>query len=225
MRRTIAVTRSLALGAVLTAALTGCGDGGGKPDGAAISLVRAANTHMENESFHAAGTTTAFAGGKQETWWDPALGLRMEVTGGASGTVFCKDGTSYTSADLLAAALRRRGQQITVPAALRSAYVTTRTDRGCSSYFTIAETGHRAADKDRKTGGTQASAVQVSAGAAEDVYLIGTDAQRLLLLESRRDGRTSSTAYDSFGEKFTTIAMPVPEKTITMDAFRAQVTN
>ncbi|MEV0414320.1 hypothetical protein AB0I68_26815 [Streptomyces sp. NPDC050448] len=222
VRHTSSIARSLALGAVLAAALTGCGDGAGKPDPAAVPLVEDANRHMQNESFHASGTTTAFAGGKQETWWDPAQGLHMEVTGGVSGDVYCKDGTSYTSADLFAAALRRRGQQITVPAALRSVYVTTKSEQGCPAYFTIAQTGSRAADKDRSIEGKQASAVEVAAGSAEDVYFIETGRRRLLLLESRRYGHTSSTVYDSFGEKFT-ISLPVTEKTMTLEAFRARI--
>ncbi|MER6203416.1 hypothetical protein ABT234_39375 [Streptomyces sp. NPDC001586] len=42
-------------------------------------------------------------------------------------------------------------------------------------------------------------------------------------MESQRDGRTSTTTYDGFGEKFT-IALPAAAKILTMDAFRSQVT-
>ncbi|MEU2832515.1 hypothetical protein ABZ667_28280 [Streptomyces lavendulae] len=220
----IGLARSIALAAVLTATVAGCGDGAGKaPDADAVSLVKAANTRMLNESFHSSGSTTAFAGAKQEMWSDPAQGLHVEVTGGVSGDIYCKDGTSYTSADLFAGALRQRGQQVTVPAELRSSYVTTKAEQGCDMYYKIAEAGHRTQGKDRAVGGRQAQAVEVTAGKSEDVYLIDKDRQRLLLLESQRDGRTSTTTYDGFGEKFT-ITLPVPEKILTMDAFRSQVT-
>lgn len=214
----------LVLSAVLIAALAGCGDGAEKrSDANAVSLVKAANARMLNESFHSSGTTTAFAGGKQEMWSDPSQGLHLEVTGGVSGDVYCKNGTAYTSADLFAAALRQRGQQITVPAELRSAYVTTKADQGCDMYYKIAETGRRAEGKDRAVDGKQAQAVEVTAAQSKDVYFIDKDQQRLLLLESQRDGRTSATTYGSFGEKFT-IILPAAEKTLTMEAFRARVT-
>lgn len=222
MRHTMSVARSLAAGAALAVALTGCSEGSGTPDPAAVSLVKDANRQMQNESFHASGTTTAFAGGRQETWWDPAQGLHMQVTGGVSGDVYCKDGTSYTSADLFAAALRQRGQQITVPPALRAVYVTTKMEQGCPAYFTIAATSTRAKGRDRSIGGKQASAVEAAAGSAKDVYYIENGTQRLLLLESQRDGSTSSTAYDSFGEKFT-MSLPAAEKTMTLEAFRARI--
>ncbi|WP_405705276.1 hypothetical protein OG264_01630 [Streptomyces xanthophaeus] len=77
----------------------------------------------------------------------------MEVTGAGLGDIYCKDGTAYTSADLFAAALRQRGQQITVPEELRSAYVTTKAEGGCTMNFKIAETGRRAKGKDRTVGG------------------------------------------------------------------------
>ncbi|MEV0991856.1 hypothetical protein [Streptomyces sp. NPDC049949] len=215
---------SVFLSAVLTATLAGCGDGSGaKPDADAVAAAKAANTKMQTESFHSSGTTTAFAGGKQEMWSDPVQGLHVEVTGATLGDVYCKDGTAYTSADLFAAALRQRGQQVTVPAELRSAYVTTKAEGGCAMYFKIAETGRRAKGKDRTVAGRQAGAVQVGDGKTEDVYFIDDAEQRLLLLESRRDGRTSTTTYDSFGERFT-ISMPAAERTLTMDAFRYRVT-
>ncbi|MFB6558298.1 hypothetical protein ACFCYH_05175 [Streptomyces sp. NPDC056400] len=108
-----------------------------------MPLIRAANTRMLNESFHSSGNTTAFPGAKQEMWSDPAQGLHLEVTGGVSGGIYCKNGISYTSADLFAGALRQRGQQVTVPADLRSAYVTTKAEQGCDMYYKIAETGRR----------------------------------------------------------------------------------
>ncbi|MFD6182390.1 hypothetical protein [Streptomyces goshikiensis] len=178
---------------------------------------------MLHESFHSSGNTTAFAGAKQEMWSDPDQGLHVEVTGGTSGDIYCKDGTSYTSADLFAGALRQRGQQITVPAGLRSAYVTTKVEQGCDVYYKIAETGRRARDKDRAVDGKQAQAVEVTVGTSEDVYLIGKDQQRLLQLESQRDGRTSTTTYDGFGEKFT-ITLPAAEKVLTVEAFRSRAT-
>ncbi|MGW0393424.1 hypothetical protein ACWDYJ_21500 [Streptomyces sp. NPDC003042] len=218
------VARSIALSVMLTAALAGCGDGDGQtPDADAVALIKTANTQMQNESFHSTGTTTAFVGGKQETWSDPSQGLHVEVTGGVSGDIYCKDGTSYTSADLFAEALRQRGQQITVPPQLRSAYVTTTADPGCEMYYEIADTGRLTPDKDRTVDGKRATAVEVTAGKAKDVYFIENSRQRLLMLESLRDGRTSTTTYDSFGEKFT-ITLPAAEKTLTVDAFRSRVT-
>ncbi|MEU3777607.1 hypothetical protein AB0F11_31305 [Streptomyces sp. NPDC032472] len=214
-----ATIRSLVLGAVLVAALAGCGGGAGKPDPAAVSLIGDANRQMQKESFHSSGTTTAFAGARQETWWDPAQGLHIEVTGGVSGDVYCKDGTSYTSADLFAAALNRRGQQVTVPPELRSVYVTTKTEQGCASYFSIPVTGRHATNEDRSIGGRKASAVRVAGKGAEDLYFVEDGTRRLLLLEARRDGRTSSTVYDSFGAQ-NPITLPVAEKTMTLEAFR-----
>lgn len=52
----------------------------------------------------------------------------MEVVGGVSGDAYCKDGTSYTSAELCAAALNQSGERIPVPAELRPVRVTTGDD-------------------------------------------------------------------------------------------------
>ncbi|MFE3580141.1 hypothetical protein [Streptomyces vinaceus] len=209
---------------MLTATLSGCGDGSpAKPDADAVAAAKAANTRMETESFHSSGTTTAFAGGKQEMWSDPVQGLHVEVTGGVLGAIYCKDGTAYTSADLFAAALRQRGQQITVPAELRSAYVTTKAEGGCATYFKIAETGHRVEGKDRTVAGKRTEAMEVGDGMTDDLYFIDDEEQRLLLLESKRDGKKSTTTYDSFGQKFT-ITIPASEQTLTVDAFRRRVT-
>ncbi|WP_158708576.1 hypothetical protein [Streptomyces sp. NRRL S-244] len=219
-----AAARAVVLAGVLVVGAVGCGsDAGQKPDPEAVALVRAANAQMERESFRSTGSTTAFPGAKQETWSDPAQGLHMEVTGGALGTVYCKDGTSYTSAGLFAEALRRRGKEITVPPRLQGMYVTTKADGGCAVYYRIAETAHRVPGRDGSVDGKRVSAVEVAEGGSKDVYSIEDATKRLLKLESRREGgEVSTTAYDSFGQSVT-ITLPVAEKVMPLDAFRYQV--
>ncbi|TLQ43351.1 hypothetical protein [Streptomyces marianii] len=241
--RTRPVFRSIAVLAVVAGLVTGCakgdkgttptdsaapskdvgtGEAGGSGDGAA-QIVKSANTAMRETTFHSSGTTTAFGGGKQEMWSDPEQGFRLEASGGGtSGEMYCKDGTTYTSAPLFADALKQRGQQITVPDALTDVFVTTESGQGCDVYYTISETAELAPEKDRKLDGKQTTAVRVSAGAAEDTYFIENGASHLLLLESSRDGRTSTTTYDSFGDKFP-ITLPPKEKTMSMPEFRSQV--
>ncbi|TLQ43357.1 hypothetical protein [Streptomyces marianii] len=98
----------------------------------------------------------------------------------------------------------------------------TESGQGCDVYYTISETAELAPEKDRKVDGKQTTAVRVSAGAAEDTYFIENGASHLLLLESSRDGRTSTTTYDSFGDKFP-ITLPPKEKTMSMSEFRSQI--
>ncbi|MFI6149934.1 hypothetical protein [Streptomyces sp. NPDC051109] len=174
---------------------------------------------MLTESFHASGTTTAFPGATQETWSDPEHGLHMRVTGTVSGDIYCKDGTSYTSAPLFAAALRQRGQSLTVPDRLADTYVTSTTVSGCGMYYRIPETVRAAPDKDGPVNGKQASAFETPAGSTQDVYYLEDGKLRLIQVESTRAGRTSATTYDSFGTSFS-FDMPVADKTMTMDQFR-----
>lgn len=183
-------------------------------------LVKATNTRMLGQSFHTAGTTTAFPGATQETWSDPHQGLHMKVTGTVSGDVYCKDGTSYTSAPLFAAALRQRGQSLTVPHRLENTYVTTKTVTDCDMYYRIPETAQAAPERDRLVHGTHASAFATPAGSTQDVYFVQDGHLRLLLVESTRDGRTSSTTYDSYGKTFS-ITMPPAGRSMTIDQFRA----
>ncbi|MFJ3966307.1 hypothetical protein [Streptomyces sp. NPDC090036] len=177
---------------------------------------------MRGESFHGSGTTTAFVGATQETWWDPGHGLHMRVSGPVSGDVYCKDGTSYTSAPLFADALRQRGQSLTVPDRLANTYVTSTTVSDCDMYFRIPETVRPAPDHDRLVDGRQASAFETPAGSAQDVYFLEDGKLRLILVESTRAGRTSTTTYDSFGKGFS-FEMPAAGKTMTVEQFRAAV--
>lgn len=184
--------------------------------------IEATNNSMRGQSFHASGTTTAFPGATQETWSDPRQGLHMKVTGHVSGDIYCKDGTSYTSAPLLAAALRQRGQSITVPDRLADTYVTSTTTSGCDMYYRIPETVRAAPAQDRLINGKQASAFETPAGSTQDVYFLENGKLRLLQVESSRDGRTSTTSYDSYGETFS-LQMPTAGHIMTMEQFRAAV--
>lgn len=205
--------------AVLATALTGCG------------AVGNANDEMRSSSFHSSGGTTAFAGGWQEMWWNPDQGLRLKATWvGGSGEMYCKDGTTYTGAALLAQGLRQKGEPVTVPDRLAGTYVTSELpdDAGCDTYFTIPDRAERASDRDRTLRGrsTEAFTVEAAAGASDassDTYYVESDTSRLVLLESTRNGRSSTTTYDSFGGKFT-ITLPAAERTMPLEEFRSQVT-
>ncbi|MEV8478043.1 hypothetical protein [Streptomyces sp. NPDC051173] len=183
---------------------------------------------MRNTSFHASGTTTALGGGSQEMWSDPEQGLRLKATSsetGQIGEMFCKEGTTYTSAPLLADGLRQSGQNITLPPALADVYVLgTPGQQGCSSFYGIAETAKPDPTQDRPVNGTKTYAVVAASGSTSDVYQIATEEKSYLLqLRSTRDGRTSTTTYDSFGDKFS-ITMPSDDKTMSMNEFRRRVT-
>ncbi|WP_149179841.1 hypothetical protein [Streptomyces sp. TRM49041] len=180
---------------------------------------------MRGTSFHSAGTTTAFADAWQESWWDPEKGLRIKTTGGdVPGEMYCKDGTSYISAQLFAATLKERGQHITVPDRLSDVFVTTESGHGCDAYFKIPDGGELQPAKDESVNGTPAQALTVSSGANSGTYLIdAADTTRPLRLDSVHDGRTSTVTYDSFGEKFT-ISVPSGDKVMTLPDFRKQVT-
>ncbi|WP_143608511.1 hypothetical protein [Streptomyces sp. CB03234] len=220
--------RSLAVLAVVIGVMTGCAakdadksSGGGDTE---TEVIQDANTTMNTTSFHATGTTTAFSGGKQEIWSDPDKGFHLRATGeGSTGDLYCKDGTTYTSAPLLADMLKQRGQAITVPDRLKDVYVTTETGQGCDTYYKISESGQHTPAKDRNIGGRPTMAIQVFSGNASDTYFIEKGTSRLLVLESFRDGRTSTTTYDSFGDKFT-MDLPAKDRTMPLDEFRTQVT-
>ncbi|WCD90341.1 hypothetical protein KPP03845_106769 [Streptomyces xanthophaeus] len=184
--------------------------------------IGATNAKMSKESFHASGTTTAFRGATQETWWDPQHGLHMRVTGTVSGDVYCKDGTSYTSAPLFAAALRQRGQSVTVPNRRADTYVTSTTTSGCDMYYRIPEVVRAAPDRDRLVNGRRASAFETPAGSTQGVYFLEDGQLRLILVESTRSGRTSTTSYDSFG-KPSSFEMPVAGRTMSVEQFRAAI--
>ncbi|MFJ9825295.1 hypothetical protein ACIRSU_13130 [Streptomyces sp. NPDC101160] len=216
-----------AAAAVVATALTGCG------------AVGDANDAMRSSSFHSSGGTTAFAGGWQEMWWNPDQGLRVKATWvGGSGEMYCKDGTTYTGAALLARALGEKGERVTVPDRLAGTYVTSELPDGadCDTYFRIPDQAERASERDRTLHGrgTEAFTVEAAADASDtasgtssdtssDTYYVESDTSRLVLLESTRNGRHSTTTYDSFGGEFT-ITLPAAERTMPLEEFRSQVT-
>ncbi len=227
--RTRSALRSFAVFALAAGLVAGCGQGADAPadDGAkgtAAETAERVNETMRKTSFHASGTTTAFVGAEQETWWNPEQGLRMKTTGGGvSGEMYCKDGTSYISAPLFASMLEERGQYVTVPDRLADVFVTTGSGQDCDAYFAISDAAEFLPEEDTTVGGKAAKALKVYAGTASDTYFVEDgDTARLLRLDSLRNGRRSSTTYDSFGDAFS-IAMPPTEKTMSMDAFRDEV--
>ncbi|WP_344122749.1 hypothetical protein [Streptomyces blastmyceticus] len=157
-------------------------------------------------------------------WSDPEQGLRLKATSsetGQSGEMLCKEGTTYTSAPLLADSLRQSGQNITLPPDLTDVYVLgTPGQQGCSSFYAIAETAKADPAQDGSVNGVKTYAVAAASGPTSDVYRIAAEEKPYLLqLRSSRDGRTSTTTYDSFGDKFT-INVPSDDKTMTMNEFR-----
>ncbi|MFF4095711.1 hypothetical protein ACFYYY_18060 [Streptomyces sp. NPDC001834] len=224
------VLRSLAAVVMLASAVVGCGKGSDSASGgsksSASARIDAVNKTMRETSFTATGTTTAFVGATQKTFWDPKQGYRMEVGGTPEtegGRMYCKDGTSYTSTRLFAAMLAQKGQQITVPDRLADRYISSDTGQDCSFYFAISSEGQFAPDKDATVDGKKALAVQVSAGLGEDVYFVSAESPDYLLKqEAARDGRVSSTMYTDFGAKMT-ISMPSDGQTMTMDEFRSAI--
>ncbi|MEU5430105.1 hypothetical protein AB0H73_31540 [Streptomyces olivoreticuli] len=240
------MTRTAILLASLCIAVTGCGTSSGSKDASADAppvpagipapntgidrdalKVQSTNLLMRNTPFHASGTTTALGGGSQEMWSDPEQGLRLKATSsetGQSGEMFCKEGSTYTSAPLLADSLRQSGQNITLPPDLTDVYVLgTPGQQGCSSFYAIAETAKPDATQDTSVNGVKTYAVVAASGPTSDVYQIAAEEKSYLLqLRSNRDGRTSTTTYDSFGDRFT-INVPSDDKTMTMNEFRRRV--
>ncbi|WP_284574917.1 hypothetical protein [Streptomyces sp. 2P-4] len=209
-------TAATALAALTALTLAGCGS----PDGTSVEK---ANDQLRSTSFHSSGTTTAFAGGSQEAWWDPKEGFHLKASWpGGSGEVFCKDGKTYTSASMLANSLRDRGQSITVPPELFDRFITSKAEGGCTMFFEIPEAAEHNPDADRTAQGKQARAYTASAGGARDTYYLESGTSRLLELASTRNGQSSTTQYDSYGEKFP-LTLPEDEKTIPMEDFRRRV--
>ena len=217
---------------VLSGAVVGCDKGsdsssGSSGSGSSVSArIEAVNKAMRETSFSATGTTTAFVGATQKMFWDPQQGLRIEVGGTpetAGGSMYCKDGTSYTDARLFSEMLTQKGQSIDVPNHLLDRYVSSDTGKDCSFYFAISPDGQFAPDKDMTIDGKKALAIQASSGLAEDVYFVSPESpDHLLKQEAARDGRVSRTTYSGFGAKVT-ISMPPADKTMTMAEFRKAV--
>lgn len=240
VRRSKSVLRPLALAAILAAAAVGCGggsdtassdssgtdSGAGGTQASAATRIESVNKTMRETSFSSTGTTTAFEGATQKTSWHPEQGFRMEVTGAPQtdgGEMYCKDGTSYTSAPLFAAMLAAKGQQITVPERLSDVYVSSETGGDCAAFFALAPTGEFAPAKDTAVDGRKAVAIEVSSGPANDTYLISAEApDHLLKQEASRDGKTSTTTYTDFGKEMD-ISMPAEDKTMTMAEFRTAI--
>ncbi|WP_225835961.1 hypothetical protein [Streptomyces sp. NK08204] len=246
--RTGPATRALALAALLGATLLGCGSdagSGGAPGGTATGSdapivgastepaatgapaaqrIEQVNETMRGTPFSGIGTTTAFEGaGLQRIVWNPDQGLRISYTGTAGGDMYCKDGVTYMSTGLLAESFRTRGTGITVPERLADVYVTTRSGQGCDAYFAVPPSGTFAQEKDTTVEGVPARAIVASAGPTSDTYFVSAkNPARLLKMKSVRDGRTSSTTYVDFGTK-KDVTLPSPDKTMTMEQFRAQV--
>ncbi|MFI9624957.1 hypothetical protein [Streptomyces sp. NPDC052042] len=229
-RRTRPALRSLAVVVILASGAVGCGKGddssSGSSESSASARIDAVNKTMRGTSFTATGTTTAFEGATQKTSWDPKQGYRMEVGGTPEtegGSMYCKDGTSYTSTRLFAAMLAQKGQLVTVPDRLSDSYVSSDTGQDCSFSFAISSDGRFAPDKDTAVDGRKAQAIEVSSELAEDVYLVSRESpDHLLKQEAKRDGKASSTTYSGFGEKMD-ISMPPADKTMTMSEFRDAV--
>lgn len=232
IRHTKSVFRSLAPALILAAAAVGCGNGSstdngdGGADASAATRIEAVNKTMRETSFSSTGTTTAFEGATQKTSWDPEQGFRMEVSGAPQadgGEMYCKDGTSYTSAPLFAAMLAQKGQQITVPDRLSDVYVSSETGGDCAAFFALSPTGEFAPAKDTTVDGRKALAIEVSSGPANDTYYVSAESpDHLLKQEASRDGSTSTTTYTDFGKEMN-ISLPAEDKTMTMAEFRTAI--
>ncbi|MGW0769877.1 hypothetical protein [Streptomyces sp. NPDC002676] len=246
--RTDPAVRVLALAALLGTTTLACGSGsgsGGDRGGAgtgsdaptvsapadpaatgapAIEMIKQVNDTMRETPFSGIGTTTAFEGaGLQRIVWNPDQGLRIFYTGTVGGDMYCKDGVTYMSSGLLAESLKSQGTEITVPDRLAGTYVTTRSGQGCDAYFALPTSGTFAPEKDTTVEGVRARAIVAAAGATSDTYLVSAqDPARLLKTKSVRDGRSSSTTYVDFGKK-KDVTLPSPDKTMSMEKFRAQV--
>ncbi|MEW1722753.1 hypothetical protein [Streptomyces sp. NPDC093109] len=234
IHRPATLLRPLIVTAALLAAVTGCtssdsGSGSGSGKNAASydkagDLVKEVNKAMKATAFHASGSSTALGGGTQETWSDPAEGLRMKSSGAeGAGEMYCKDGKNYISASLLAASVEQTGQKITVPPKLADVYVASEAGQSCDAYYRIDESAKFAKDKNGKVGGQETVALTMSVGTTSDTYHVAAEGTPYLLrMDSTRDGRTSSTTYGKFGEK-NAITLPKEADTMPMADFRKQV--
>ncbi|MEV3931649.1 hypothetical protein [Streptomyces sp. NPDC053728] len=233
--------RTAALAALLLAGAVACSDNSGEDaatspsspassvadeavDGSAAERIEAVNETMRTTTFSAIGTSTAYDGALQNMTWNPQQGLHIRISGTIGGNMYCQDGVTYISSNLLAANLKQQGQEITVPAELDDVYVTTKSGEGCDSFFALSPTGRYDPSGDATVNGSPARAVKVSASAsATDTYYVSAkDPAYLLKLKSTRDGRTSSTTYVDFGKEMT-VTLPSADKTMTMEAFRARI--
>ncbi|MEF9906725.1 hypothetical protein [Streptomyces sp. P9-A2] len=238
--RARAVRRSLALTALLATTALACSPASDKDEAghstspspattsstalgetSADARIEQVNETMRKTPFSAIGTTTAFDEGQQEIRWNPSQGLHIKLVG-TGGDMYCKDGVTYMSADLLAKNLQSKGVQITVPDRLDDTYVTTESGQGCDAYFAVPP-GTFAPDKDTEIEGVPAQAVAAASGSTSDVYYISEeDPARLLKMESTRDGRKSRTTYTDFGKE-TSIVLPKAGQVMPLEEFREEV--
>lgn len=233
--------RAVTVVAVLAAGAVGCADGGGGGGGVrktapkaaengpkkkTAALIEKTNEVMAATSFRAAGTSTAFGGAEQEIWWDPASGLRMEVRAGngTRGEMYCKDGTSYISAPLLAETLGQRGRKVTVPDAFAQTFVTVEaTGEDCEAYFALPDSGKRVPAKDGEVGGRKTLAVAADGSETADVYHIAASGQsRVLKMDSEREGVRSTTTYAGYGKDYR-VTLPPEDQRIKMAEFQKEV--
>ncbi|OEV02874.1 hypothetical protein AN216_15875 [Streptomyces oceani] len=188
-------------------------------------LVKKANKAMAETSFRASGSTTAFPGARQVMRWDPEQGMHMKVEGDEGDEVreaYCKEGTSYISTSLLAASVSKQGQKVTIPDELGSSFVEQQ-GQGCEMYFKVPDSAKRAPGKDTTVDGEKTKAVTVKGGKSADVYRIAASGQaRVLQMESKRNGQSSKSTYEGFGESYD-ITLPPEDQRISMEEFQKQV--
>ncbi|MDT0452629.1 hypothetical protein [Streptomyces hesseae] len=230
------VIRSAVVLALLGGILTACGSISSKteePRSASeitdtLELIRSVNDTMKSTTFHSSGTTTALDGGQAETWSDPRTGVHSTVKAGKNGDTYCEDGTIYLGAAIAADTLQRvEHSPVTVPDSLAGIYVATKTKSSCDSLYTVSEGADLAPEQNSTVNGIRTIAMvttgQSASDQSRDVYQIAaTGKPYILQIQSTRDGRTSTTVYDSFGDKVS-IHMPPADRTMSIDEFRARV--
>ncbi|GHF74677.1 hypothetical protein GCM10010218_64670 [Streptomyces mashuensis] len=177
-RNTLRPLLPVALGVIPT--LTACsGQVCSKASASDSPSVEETNRLMRTTSFRSQGDTTALAEEKAEMRWNPEEGLEAVVTSGTTGnraSFFCKKGTTYVSASLLA-----ETQRLTVPPSLSDVYVTIRTGQGCDSYFAISKAAEPASGEDGTVGGKRTRAVVVDTGVNQATYQIAAEGKPYLL--------------------------------------------
>lgn len=229
------VIRSVVITTIFIAGVAGCSEKGtttapGSSASATASsaqdIIGRANAAMQKTTFHSTGTTTSFNDRTVETWWDPAQGMHTKITSRSaeSQETFCKDGTNYLSTAMLADSLRQSGKaSITIPSDLTKTYITMNSGQGCDSNYKIPDIGTLAPDKNTTIRGTKTTAVVANSGPTQDVYQVAAQGTPYILrLDSTRDGRTSTTVYDSFGAAVS-IALPPADRTMSLEDFKRRV--
>lgn len=195
-----------------------------------LGKITSVNSAMSVTSFHSSGSTTALGGGRMELWSDPRKGVHTTVVSdktGAVGEGFCRNGVSYTSGPLLIESLQQAGKigrDRKLPPQLADKYVSSNMGgQDCSALYKIDEQATLDPTADTTVEGKKTIAIRSASGATEDVYQVAVEGDPYILqMKSTRDGRTSTTTYDSFGEKVD-IKLPPIEQVISMEQFREQL--